>query len=125
MKGVLSLVVEDIFRGLSDPASLKLPVADVVDGDVRVGVVADASHARLFFCGGAESFASATRWFTLDITDGAVSFSDESWRVSAQIDAAHVTVTSSSAARRTRFSQRPLRAIRWRDCTKARQIAAA
>lgn len=39
-----------------------------VDGtDARVGVVATAHHARVFFCGGDSSFATSTHWFQVDI----------------------------------------------------------
>ena len=75
-----------------DPRAAAEPqrwVGEVQDSDAQVGIVADADHARLFFCGGDTSYATATRWFALDVTDGAVEFEDEQWRVSAKL-AAHV-----------------------------------
>jgi hypothetical protein len=39
-----------------------------VDGtDVRVAVVATTHHARVFFCGGAATYATSTHWFLVDI----------------------------------------------------------
>jgi hypothetical protein len=66
-------------------------VGEVEDSDVRVGIVADATHARLFFCGGASSYASATRWFALDVTDSALQFADDTWQLDARIDSERVT----------------------------------
>ncbi|HZU85473.1 MAG TPA: hypothetical protein VE987_21225 [Polyangiaceae bacterium] len=42
-------------------------VGDVPGTDARVGIVATADHARLFFCGGASSVLSLTHWFSADI----------------------------------------------------------
>jgi hypothetical protein len=68
-------------------------VGEVADSDVRVGIVADSSRARLFFCGGADSYATATRWFALDIVDGAVQFADDSWHVRAGMEPTRVSGT--------------------------------
>jgi len=61
-------------------------VGQVEDTDVRVGIVADSAHALLFFCGGASSFATATRWFSLDIGEGTAKFEDETWHVDARLE---------------------------------------
>jgi hypothetical protein len=67
-------------------------VGEVEDSDVRVGIVADATRARLFFCGGAGSYATATRWFAFDeIAEGSVHFADDTWQVNARIEPRRVS----------------------------------
>src|SRR5262245_41600199 len=62
--------------GEAEPARY---VGTVEDSDVRVGVVADSEKARVFFCGGDESFATATRWFNLELDDAELSADDGDW----------------------------------------------
>lgn len=45
-------------------------VGAVEETDVRVAMLAGAGRARLFFCGGAESYATATRWFNIEFDGG-------------------------------------------------------
>jgi hypothetical protein len=42
-------------------------VGTVADSDARVGIVTTTRQARLFFCGGATSYMTATHWFTVDL----------------------------------------------------------
>ena len=65
-------------------------VGEVQDSDVRVGVVADAEHARVFFCGGDDSFATATRWFNLEVHDGELTADDGDWHLRATLGDAGV-----------------------------------
>jgi hypothetical protein len=58
-------------------------VGEVEDSDVRVGVVADGEHARVFFCGGDDSFATATRWFNLEVHDSELNVDDGEWHLHA------------------------------------------
>src|SRR6185503_13518838 len=41
---------------------------DVAETDARIGIIATEHRARLFFCGGASSYQTLTRWLTADIT---------------------------------------------------------
>jgi hypothetical protein len=60
-------------------------VGQVEDSDVRVAVLAGATQARIFFCGGAESYAQATRWLNLDVDTGEVRYDQAGFRVHASI----------------------------------------
>ena len=40
---------------------------EVTGTDVRVGIIATERHARVFFCGGATSYETMTRWITADV----------------------------------------------------------
>lgn len=44
-------------------------VGDVNGTDVRVAVVATSNRARIYFCGGPSSYATATKWLVGDIDD--------------------------------------------------------
>jgi hypothetical protein len=61
-------------------------VGEVEDSDVRVAVVADAAKARVFFCGGDESFATETRWFNLELDEAELSADDGDWHLRATRD---------------------------------------
>jgi len=53
-------------------------VGEVEGSDVRVGALADDTRLRLFLCGGASSFASATHWVRAELdADGDFSFSSD------------------------------------------------
>lgn len=57
--------------------------------DIRLGVVGDpATRLRLFFCGGAETWRTATRWLIVDLQEGAGSFEYEEsgWRVRGALE---------------------------------------
>lgn len=58
-------------------------VGEVDDSDVRVAVVADAEHARVFFCGGDSSYASDTHWFAVDVTGDTFDADDGAWQLHA------------------------------------------
>jgi hypothetical protein len=54
--------------GGRDPeATAHVYTGDVTGTDVRVGIIASAHHARVFFCGGATSYMTMTRWLNADI----------------------------------------------------------
>ena len=56
--------------GTIEPANDGAPrtfTGDVAGTDVRVGIVANARHARVFFCGGASSYQTMTRWLDTDV----------------------------------------------------------
>jgi hypothetical protein len=46
-------------------------VGEVADTDIRVGAVLAAGRMRLFFCGGASSYATATQWVQAEVADDA------------------------------------------------------
>jgi len=61
-------------------------VGAVEDSDVRVAILVGPGKARLFFCGGAESYATATRWFNVGFDGGEhIDFHEDTWRVHAHI----------------------------------------
>lgn len=58
----------------------------VKETDVRVAVLAGRGKARLFFCGGAESYATATRWFNVAYDGGEhIDFEEDAWRIHAHL----------------------------------------
>jgi hypothetical protein len=50
-----------------EPVSPRVFVGTVSDSDARVGIIATATRARVYFCGGDTSYTSLTRWLTADI----------------------------------------------------------
>lgn len=60
-------------------------VGGVEETDVRVAILLGADKVRLFFCGGAESYATATRWFNLEADHEDVEFEDDTWRIHAHV----------------------------------------
>jgi hypothetical protein len=61
-------------------------VGAVEDTDVRFALLAGRGKARLYFCGGAESYATATRWFDIAFDGGEhVDFQEQDWRVHAHL----------------------------------------
>jgi hypothetical protein len=69
-------------------------VGEVADSDVRVGLTLQDGRINLFFCGGAESFDTNTRWFSEDVVqaDG-FSFTAGGWHVEASVDGESVMGT--------------------------------
>jgi hypothetical protein len=66
-------------------------VGEVEDSDVRVAILVGPGKARLFFCGGAESYATTTRWFNLGFDGGEhIDFDEDTWRVHAHIAGGNV-----------------------------------
>jgi hypothetical protein len=77
-----------------DSGSLEVPdsagvvrwVGAVEETDVRVAVLAGRGKARLYFSGGAESYATATRWFNVEYDGGEhIEFEEDSWRIHAHL----------------------------------------
>jgi len=67
-------------------------VGAVEETDVHVAMLVGRGKARLYFCGGAESYATATRWFNVGWDGGEhVDFQEQNWRVHA-----HLTVDGAS-----------------------------
>lgn len=66
-------------------ASIERWVGTVDDSDIRLGaVIENGDRARLFFCGGPSSYATATRWISLPVAaDGGLEFDDGGWIVRA------------------------------------------
>jgi hypothetical protein len=64
-------------------ASVERWVGTVDDSDIRLGaVIENGDRARLFFCGGASTYATATRWISLTLAaDGGFEFDDGGWTV--------------------------------------------
>jgi len=60
-------------------------VGGVEETDVRVALLIGAEKVRLYFCGGAESYATATRWFDLEADGEDVEFEDDTWRIHAHV----------------------------------------
>ena len=61
-------------------------IGAVEDTDVRVAVLAGSGKARVYFCGGAESYADATRWFDVSYDGGEhLEFEDDDWRIHAHL----------------------------------------
>lgn len=76
----------------SSPDSGHLDVADsrgiwrwvgaVEETDVRMAVLVGMGRARLYFCGGADSYATTTRWFNVGFDGGEhLEFQEDDWRV--------------------------------------------
>ena len=62
-------------------------VGELSDSDVKLGVIANPQRARLFFCGGPESYEDMTRWVVADLdTDAAFELEADDWQLSGQID---------------------------------------
>jgi hypothetical protein len=62
-------------------------VGAVEGSDVRVGVANRDDTALLFFCGGSESYATRTRWFTGNGVLGApFSFSEGGWSIEGAVE---------------------------------------
>lgn len=58
-------------------------VGAIDDSDVVLGVVANRQRARLFFCGGDGSYATATKWFNLDFAGDELKADDGAWHLRA------------------------------------------
>ena len=61
-------------------------VGSVDQTDVRVALLVGTGKARLFFCGGAGSYATTTRWFDIAY-DGSehIDFTEQAWRIHAHL----------------------------------------
>jgi len=71
--------------------SFNVYVGEVEDSDVRVAILSDDSHARLFFCGSASSVGDKTHWFNLARDSDTIESEEAQFRVEAQFTAAAVS----------------------------------
>ncbi|HMI87687.1 MAG TPA: hypothetical protein VK550_26555 [Polyangiaceae bacterium] len=64
-----ALVVSTFACGDGPPSSpaARIYTGELTGTDVRLGIIATEHHARLFFCGGATTYETMTRWVTSDI----------------------------------------------------------
>lgn len=60
-------------------------VGVVEETDVRVAAIVGAGKARLFFCGGAASYLTATRWFEIAFNSEHLEYKDDAWRIHAHL----------------------------------------
>jgi hypothetical protein len=61
-------------------------VGAVEETDVRVAVIAGGGKARVYFCGGAESYTAATRWFNVFYDGGEhLEFEEDGWTIHAHL----------------------------------------
>ena len=61
-------------------------VGAVEETDVRVAVIAGSGKARVYFCGGAESYAASTRWFDVFYDGGEhLEFEEDDWQIHAHL----------------------------------------
>jgi hypothetical protein len=65
-------------------------VGAIEETDVSVAAIVGAGKARLYFCGGADSYLTATRWFELQFNGEHLEFQDDSWRIHAHLTAGGV-----------------------------------
>jgi hypothetical protein len=77
-------------RDASDAStdSVERFVGSVEDTDVRVGAVIgeDPERARIFFCGGPETYATLTQWILVDVAaNGDIVFEDDAVSVHAKL----------------------------------------
>jgi len=62
-------------------------VGAVPDSDIRLGAVLEGRRARLFFCGGPSSYATATRWLIAAIdADGEMHAEESGFSVHARLE---------------------------------------
>jgi len=61
-------------------------VGAVEETDVHVAVLAGRGKARVYFSGGPESYATATRWFYVDYDGGEhLEFEEDAWQIHAHL----------------------------------------
>jgi hypothetical protein len=67
--GALALALSAFGCGDGPPPSpaARIYTGDVTGTDVRVGIIATERRARVFFCGGASTYQTMTRWLTSEI----------------------------------------------------------
>src|SRR5688572_8606529 len=64
-------------------------VGAVEETDVRVALLLGRGKSRVFFCGGPQFYATATRWFNPEYDGGEhVDFEEQNWRVHGHLTAA-------------------------------------
>jgi hypothetical protein len=67
------------------PSEAERWVGEVEDSDARVAVLAGAGRLRLFFCGGADSYETATHWFNRELEGDQLKFEEDGWKIDAQL----------------------------------------
>jgi hypothetical protein len=87
-------------------SSIERLVGTVDDSDSRVAAVIDNGEvARLFFCGGATSYATATKWIVVMIAaDGGLDFEDGGWKVHGTLTKSALSGTVEQNSQSRRFS---------------------
>jgi hypothetical protein len=87
-------------------ASVERWVGTVDDSDIQLGaVIENRDSARLFFCGGPSSYATATRWIILPVAaDGGFEFDDGGWTVRGTLSRAALSGTVEQNGESHRFS---------------------
>jgi hypothetical protein len=90
------------------PSELLRMVGAVEDSDIRLGVVADDRRARLFFCGGPTSYATATQWIIVDL-DADGNFDDVDLGVSGRLRPDSLRGQRSVDGEEHAFDARPVR----------------
>lgn len=60
-------------------------VGVVEETDVRVAALVGAGQSRLYFCGGADSYLTATHWFDIAFNSEHLEYQDELWRIHAHL----------------------------------------
>jgi hypothetical protein len=88
-----------------EPSILRL-VGSVEDSDIRVAaVIENKDRARLFFCGGATSYATSTKWVIVPVAaDGGFDFDADGWKVHGSLTRAALSGTVEQNDRSRRFS---------------------
>jgi hypothetical protein len=75
----------DAGEDASTPA-LRYWVGAVEDSDIRLAVREESDRARVFFCGGPSSYASATRWLVRELAaDGGFVIDEDGWQGSGKL----------------------------------------
>jgi hypothetical protein len=65
-------------------------VGVIEETDVKVAAVLGKGRGRLYFCGGATSYLTTTRWLDLQFTDEHLEYADDTWRIHAHLTAGGV-----------------------------------
>jgi hypothetical protein len=69
-------------------------VGDVTNSDAEIGIVVEGSKGFVFFCGGATSFSTLTRWFRGDVSLASFTLTDASGaKATGALQSDGVTVT--------------------------------
>ena len=84
---------EDGSSGGPAPVTQQTFVGDVPGTEMRVAVVRDGDDVALFFCGGATTFATATKWIRSTAAGTAFDLVADSWKATVSIQGGLVTGT--------------------------------
>lgn len=87
-------------------ASILRLVGSVEDSDIRLAaVIENTARARLFFCGGATSYATATKWIFAPLAaDGGFEFDADGWKVHGTLTRAALSGSVEQNDQSRRFS---------------------